>query len=79
MQRTTIPALLLGCLLATADLVAQTTLDKEQARAPAKPAVEKQTQPKQPHPGKSAKPATTFRPSERIKADSSVAFPWISE
>ena len=75
MKRRTIPALLLGCLLATGNLVAQTTPDKEQTRAPAKPAVEKQTQPKKPRPGKSAKPATTFRPSERIEADSSVAFP----
>ena len=75
MKRRTIPALLLGCLLASANLVAQTAPDEEKARPPADPAAEKQTQPKKPRPGKSAKPATTFRPSERIKADSSVAFP----
>ena len=75
MKRRTIPALILACMLATGDLVAQTAADKEQARGPSNPAAEKQTQPKQPHSGKSAKPATTFRPSERIKADSSVAFP----
>ena len=75
MKRRTIPALLLGCMLATGNLCAQTAPDKEQTRAPGDPATEKQTQPKKPRPGKSAKPATTFRPSERIEADSSVAFP----
>jgi len=75
MKRMAIPALLLGCLLATGNLCAQTVPDKEKARAPSDPAAEKQTQPKKPRPGKSAKPATTFRPSERIEADSSVAFP----
>ena len=75
MKRRTIPAVILACLLATGNLVAQTAADKEQARVPAKPAAEKQSLPKKPRPGKSAKPATTFRPSERIKADSSVAFP----
>ena len=75
MKRKAILALILGCMLATGNLVAQTAADKEQARPDGKPAAEQQTQPKQPRPGKSAKPATTFRPSERIKADSSVAFP----
>ena len=75
MKRRTMPALILTCLLATGNLVAQTASDKEKARAPRDPAAEKQTLPKNPRPGKSAKPATTFRPSERIEADSSVAFP----
>ena len=75
MKRKAIPALMLGCMLATGNLVAQTAADKEQAPPIGKPAAEQQAQPKQPRQGKSAKPVTTFRPSERIKADSSVAFP----
>ncbi len=75
MKRKALPALILGCMLATGNLVAQTAADKQQAPTDGKSAAEQQTQPKQPRQGKPAKPATTFRPSERIKADSSVAFP----
>ena len=67
--------LIISCMLATASLYALSAEDETKATN-SRDTVDKQHRPpvKQ-RPQKPAKPAATFKPSERIGADSAVSFP----
>jgi hypothetical protein len=70
-------AVILACIAASGSLYALTAQDEKAAATDRDTAAQKQqssTSVKQ-RPRKAKKPATTFKPSERIGADSAVSFP----
>ena len=69
--------LILACLTACGSLYALTAPDEKAATTDQETAAEKQkpAPSAKPRPKKVKKPATTFKPSERIGADSAVSFP----
>ena len=75
MKRTLITGLILGCMLAAGNLLALDSQDDRQAPGSRKTPVEKHDPPAKPRSQQRPKPATTFRPSEKISADSAVSFP----
>ena len=68
-------ATMLGCMAVTANLHAESAADKSEATPTQQTEPEKHSSPAKQAPRKAAKPATTFKPSEKIGADSAVSFP----
>jgi len=62
-------------MLATGSLFALSAADDRESAATQPKAEEQRNPPVKQSPRKQAKPAATFRPSERIGADSAVSFP----
>ncbi|MGB5339090.1 MAG: hypothetical protein WBO06_08355 [Gammaproteobacteria bacterium] len=75
MMRYTILPVILGCLAATGPLYALTAQDEKDATTARETAAQKRSPPVEQRPRQPAKPAATFRPSEKIGADSAVSFP----
>ena len=75
MMRYTGLAVILACLTASGTLYALTAQDEKAAATERETAAQKRSAPVKPRPQKTKKPATTFKPSERIGADSAVSFP----
>ena len=67
--------LMSGCMLALGNLHALDNQDDRKAPGSQETAAEKPDPPAKARPRERAKPATTFRPSEKISADSAVSFP----
>jgi hypothetical protein len=67
--------LTLGCVLATASLYALTAEDEKKATNSRETADKQHRPPVKQRSQQPAKPAATFKPSERIGADSAVSFP----
>ena len=75
MKRNATLVLILGCMLASGNLYALTAPDEKKAASSRETAEEKHSPPVKQRPRQPAKPAATFKPSERIGADSAVSFP----
>ena len=75
MKRNAILVLILGCMLATGSLYALTAQDEQKAANSRETADEKRRPPVKQRSQQPAKPAATFKPSEKIGADSAVSFP----
>ncbi|NNJ93531.1 MAG: hypothetical protein HKP57_02185 [Halobacteria archaeon] len=67
--------LILGCMLASGNLCALTAQDEKKAASSRDTAEEKHRPPVKQRAQQPAKPAATFKPSEKIGADSAVSFP----
>ena len=67
--------MILACMTATGNLYALTAEDGSETRPAQQAAPEKPGRSPEQGSRKSAKPAATFKPSERIGADSAVSFP----
>ena len=67
--------MMFGSMLALGNLHAVDKQDDRKAPGPQETAVEKPDPPATARPRERSKPATTFRPSEKISADSAVSFP----
>jgi hypothetical protein len=67
--------IILACMTATGNLYALTAEDDSETRPVQQAAPEKYGRSAEQGSRKSAKPAATFKPSERIGADSAVSFP----
>ena len=66
---------ILTCMVAGGNLYAESAADKSEATTTQQTEPEKQSLPVKQAPRKTTKPATTFKPSEKIGADSAVSFP----
>ncbi len=77
MMRFYIQVVLLACMFATGNLSAQSTADDRETTTTQQPEPEPQQRrpPVKPSPQQPAQPAPTFKPSEKIGADSAVSFP----
>jgi len=75
MMRYTILVVILGSMAATGNLHAESAADKSEVTTTQQTEPEKHTPPVKQAPQKLRKPATTFKPSEKISADSAVSFP----
>jgi hypothetical protein len=75
MKRNATLVLILGCMLVSGSLYALAAQDEKEAASPRETADGKHRPPVKQRSQKPAKPAATFKPSERIGADSAVSFP----
>lgn len=75
MMRSITRLMLLACLAATGQLYALSVDDDRDATTTQQAEPAKSKPPARPGPQQSAKPEATFKPSERIGADSAVSFP----
>ena len=66
---------ILGSMIASANLYAESAADKSDATPTQQTEPEKHSPPAKQAPRQATKPATTFKPSEKIGADSAVSFP----
>ena len=66
---------ILTCMAVTANLHAESAVDKSEATPTQQAEPEKHSSPAKQAPRQAAKPAATFKPSEKIGADSAVSFP----
>ena len=66
---------ILGCVAACGNLYALSVEDDTEAVTAREGAAEKRSPPAEQSPRPARKPAATFKPSERIGADSAVSFP----
>jgi hypothetical protein len=75
MMQLLIRVVMLGCLAAIGSLHALTVEDEKQPAQSTETTAEESSPPAKQSPRPRAKPATTFKPSEKIGADSAVSFP----
>ena len=75
MMRYSTLLVMLGCMIATGTLYALTAPDEKDATTARETAAQKRSPPVEQRPRQPAKPAATFKPSEKIGADSAVSFP----
>ena len=75
MMRFSILVVMLGCMLATGNLYAQPAADHRKPTTTQQTQPEKHSPPARKSPRQPPKPAATFKPSEKIGADSAVSFP----
>ena len=68
-------AVILACMTASGNLYALSAADDSKTKSAQQTEPEKSSQPAKQSTRQSAKPAATFKPSERIGADSAVSFP----
>ena len=66
---------ILGCMAAYGNLYALSVEEDKEAATARESAAEKRSPPAEQTPRPARKPATTFKPSEKIGADSAVSFP----
>ena len=74
MMRYTRLVVILTCMVAGGNLYAESAADKSEATPP-QTELEKRSPPVKQSPRQATKPATTFKPAEKIGADSAVSFP----
>ena len=67
--------MMLGCMVVTGILFAQPAADDSKATTTQQTEPQKRSPPVKQRTRQPEKPATTFKPSERISADSAVSFP----
>jgi hypothetical protein len=75
MMRYSTLILILACMTATGNLYALSAADDSKTKSTQQTEPKKSSQPAKQGMRQSAKPAATFKPSERIGADSAVSFP----
>ncbi len=75
MRRYSVLLFMLACQAASGNLYALTAQDEKKAASSRETADEKHRPPVKQRSQKPAKPAATFKPSEKIGADSAVSFP----
>jgi hypothetical protein len=66
---------ILTCIFVTGILYAESAADKSEVSTTPQTEPEKHSPPVKQAPRQTTKPATTFKPSEKIGADSAVSFP----
>ncbi len=75
MMRFSTLVVIFGCMVATMNLYAQSAVEDRKTTSTQRTQSDKQRTPATKSPRQPAKPAATFKPSERIGADSTVSFP----